>query len=713
MTEQPPSPSAPKLLPSLAANPILSSWIRILPEGHVTVSPGKVEIGQGIVTALAQIAADELDVELARVQMVRASTAGSPNEGVTSGSLSVQQSGRAIRQACAEIRQIFLAAAADRLGVEASVLEVADGIISGPGNISTSYWELAGEVSLDRHATPGAVPKASARRSVAGHSVQRLDIPDKVFAHPRFIQDSPLPGMLHGRVLRPEFSGAPLVELKEDGARKIAGLVAIVRDGNFAGVVSETEAGAEAALGALRKGATWASRETLPDEDGLAEWLKLQPAELAIIASKKAPSPAAKKHTIRRQYTRPYLAHGSIAPSCAMAQWNGDRVRVWTHSQGVYLLRADLALVLKIPVENITVEHMEGAGCYGHNAADDVALDAVLLAKAAGSRPVRVQWSRTDEMTHAPFGAAMTIEIEADLDAQDEIVDWRHSIWGNGHTARPGRADLPALLAATELAKPFPRAIATNPAQASGGGADRNSIPLYDFPSWQIESHRLTTMPIRTSALRTLGAQGNVFAIESFLDELAAERGEDPVVFRLRHLSDQRAQDVISAVAKRANWKPARRDGIGYGLGFVRYKNTGAYCAVIAEVEGADDISVKRLTIAVDVGEAINPDGVINQIEGGAIQATSWVLKERVRFDHARITSNSWTEYPILRFSEVPVVQVEVMSRPDIEPVGAGEAAHGPVTAAIANAVFDALGLRVRHLPITRERLIAAMELAS
>ncbi|MGD0847104.1 molybdopterin cofactor-binding domain-containing protein, partial [Bradyrhizobium sp.] len=260
-----------------------------------------------------------------------------------------------------------------------------------------------------------------------------------------------------------------------------------------------------------------------------------------------------------------------------------------------------------------------------------------------------------------------------------------------------------------------PRMISTNPPQANGGGGDRNSIPLYDFPSWRIESHRLLTMPVRTSALRTLGAQGNVFAIESFLDEVAAERNEDPVAFRLRHLSDLRAQDVIRAAAKRANWKPAPRDGTGYGIGFARYKNTGAYCAVVAQIEGAEDISVKRLTIAVDVGEAINPeainpDGVINQIEGGAIQATSWVLKERVRFDATRITSNSWTEYPILRFSEVPQVEVEVMARPDMEPLGAGEAAHGPVSAAIANAVFDALGVRVRNLPITRDNLIAAME---
>jgi nicotinate dehydrogenase subunit B len=712
MTDAAPS-SAPKLPVSLAANPVLSSWIRFSPEGQVVVSPGKVEIGQGIVTALAQIAADELDVEISRVQMVRASTAASPNEGVTSGSLSVQQSGRAIRQVCAEVRRIFLAAASDRLGVGIDALEISDGTISGPGNVRTSYWELAGEVPLDRDATPGATPKSSTQRTLAGNSVQRVDIPDKVFGHPRFIHDSALPGMLHGRVLRSELSAAKLVELPEHGARTVAGLVAIMRDGNFAGIVSETEAGAEAALKALRKGAAWSSDETLPDEDRLAEWLKAQPVESTVIEQRTASQPSEKKRTIRQQYTRPYLAHGSIAPSCAMAQWTGDRVHVWTHSQGVYLLRADLALVLKLPLENITVEHMEGAGCYGHNAADDVALDAVLLAQAAGGRPVRVQWSRADEMSHAPFGAAMAIEIEADLDAQNEIIGWRHSIWSNGHAARPGRATQPALLAATELANPFPRMISTNPPQANGGGGDRNSIPLYDFPSWTIESHRLKTMPVRTSALRTLGAQGNVFAIESFLDELAAERGEDPVGFRLRHLSDSRAQDVIKSAAGRANWKPEKRSGVGYGLGFARYKNTGAYCAVVAEVEGAQDISVKRLTIAVDVGEAINPDGVINQIEGGAIQATSWALKERVRFDRQRIISNSWTAYPILRFSEVPEVQVEVIQRPDREPLGAGEAAHGPVTAAIANAVFDALGVRVRNLPITRDSLIAAMELTS
>lgn len=706
-----PSP-APKLPVSLAANPRLSSWVRFTGEGRVAISPGKVEIGQGIVTALAQIAADELDIDIARVEMIRASTAASPNEGVTSGSLSIQQSGRALRHACAEVRQRFLTAASERLGVDADLLDVDDGTISGPGNVRTSYWELADEVSLDQEATAGTAAKSAATRALAGHSVQRIDIPDKVLARPRFIHDRMLPGLVHGRVLRPDVSGAKLTKLDEEAARSVPGLVAIVRDGGFAGVVADSEAAAESALKILRKGATWSAGAALPDENDLAGFLRSQPVETDIIDTRTAATPGPAQ-TLRRQYTRPYIAHGSIAPSCAMAQWDGACVHVWTHSQGVYLLRADLAIVLKLPAENIVVEHMEGAGCYGHNAADDVALDAVLLAKAAGGRPVRVQWSRHDEMSHAPFGAAMAIEIEADLDADNEIVGWRHAIWSNGHAARPGRAAQPALLAATEIANPYPPMISTNPPAANGGGGDRNSVPLYDLPAWTITSHRLLTMPVRTSALRTLGAQGNVFAIESLLDEIAALRGEDPIAFRLRHLRDERAKDVIRAAARRAAWKPQKQSGIGHGVGFARYKNMGAYCAAIAEIEGTDDIRVKRLTLAVDVGEAINPDGVINQIEGGAIQATSWVLKERVRFDRTRIISTSWTDYPILTFSEVPDIDVEIIQRPEIEPVGAGEAAHGPVTAAIANAVFDCLGVRVRDLPITRDRIIAAAELAS
>ncbi len=461
----------------------------------------------------------------------------------------------------------------------------------------------------------------------------------------------------------------------------------------------------------MRKGAVWGPGEALPDETDLAAWLKSQPAETTTVDERKAAAPAQVARTVRRQYSRPFIAHASMAPSCAIAQWtDADKVHVWSHCQGVYGLRIDLSLALRLPQENIVVQHLEGAGCYGHNGADDVAFDAVLLARAAGGRPVRMQWSREDELAWSPMGAAMAVEIEADLDARGEIVGWRGEVWSNGHVSRAGRAPIPTVLAASQLAKPFDRFIAFNPPMANGGGAERNAVPLYDLPALNVRCHRLLTMPIRTSALRTLGAFANVYAIESFMDELATERGEDPLAFRLRHLKDHRARAVLEAAARRAGWSQrTKRDGIGHGIGFGRYKNFSTYCAVVAEVESAADIRVRRLVVAVDVGEVINPDGVANQMEGGAIQATSWTLKEAVRFDSTRITSDTWETYPILRFSEVPAVDVEIISRPEEKAIGAGEAAHGPTAAAIGNAVFAALGVRVRDLPITRDRIVAAM----
>ena len=694
---------------SLETNRRLSQWLRIRPDGIVEVFSGKVEIGQGILTAVAQIVADELDVDLARVRMIAASTAMSPNEGVTSGSLSVEHSGSALRYACAEARAIYLDAAAQRLGVDASSLSVQGGTIAGPGNLRTSYWELAEEGLLDREATAKVAPKPASARRVAGAPAARLDIPDKVFGRPRFIQELVLPGMLHARVLRPPSPGATLSALDDTEAKQMPGVVAVVRDGTFAGVVAETEDAARAAVTRLGRSATWQQGEPLPDEGNLRAWLKSQPVETTPINTRDA-AVAETVRTLRHEYSRPFVAHASMAPSCAIAQWSNTGLHVWTHSQGVYNLRVDLGLVFALPPESIVVEHVEGSGCYGQNGADDVGLEAALLARAIKGRPVSLLWSREDEMAWAPFGAAQAIDLEADLDAQGEIVGWRHDVWGNGHVSRPGRAKTPTLLAASQLAQPFPRAIATNPPLAGGGGAERNATPPYDFPTWKITNHRLLTMPIRTSSLRTLGAFANVFAIESFMDELAVERGEDPVAFRLRHLKDARARAVIEAAATRARWSSwKKREGAGHGIAFSRYKGFGAYCAVVAEVEGEADIRVHRLVLAVDVGEVINPDGVENQMEGGAIQATSWVLKEAVRFDRTRITSDTWETYPILRFSEVPAVEVEIIARPEEKTLGAGEAAHGPVAAAIANAVFDALGVRVRDLPITRERIVAAM----
>ena len=698
---------------SLQTNPRLSQWLRFRPDGIVEVASGKVEIGQGILTAIAQIVADELDVELSRVRMVPATTAASPNEGVTSGSLSIQQSGVALRYACAEARAIHLDAAAQRLGVGVQSLQVRDGEIAGPGNLRTSYWELAENATggglLDRDATARIAPKPASARRLAGAAAQRFDIPDKVFGRPRFVHDLTLPGLLHGRVLRLPSPGATLAALDETGAWAVPGVVAVARDGSFAGVVAETEDATLAGLKALAAAAAWLPGDALPDEGQLPAWIRSQPVETTPVDTREAPAPRRVARTVRRAYTRPFLAHASMAPSCAVARWSDGGVRIWTHSQGIYNLRADLQLIFALPPERIVVEHAEGAGCYGQNGADDAALEAALLARAVEGRPVRLLWSREDELAWSPMGAAQLVDIEADLDEAGEIVGWRHDVWGNGHVSRPGRGTSPTLQAATLLAKPFPRPIAVNPPLAGGGGSERNATPGYDFPAWRIRNHRLLTMPIRTSSLRTLGAFANVFAIESFMDELAAERGEDPLAFRLRHLKDTRARAVVEAAAQRAGWAGwQKREGAGHGLGFARYKGFGAYCAAVAEVETDPDIRVRRLVLAVDVGEAINPDGVANQMEGGAIQATSWVLKEAVRFDRSRITSDTWETYPILRFSEVPAVEVEIVARPEEKPLGAGEAAHGPVAGAIANAVCDALGVRVRDLPITRERIVAA-----
>jgi CO/xanthine dehydrogenase Mo-binding subunit len=695
---------------SLKANPRLGQWLRVDPSGCIEIAPGKVEIGQGILTALAQIAADELDVSLARIRLKPANTAESPNEGVTAGSLSIQDSGSAIRHVCAEVRSLSIAAAAARLGVPVSELAVEDGQIRGPGNLATSYWELADDIDLDRDATPGNRAKLPAARKIAGASTARIDLPAKVFGQKRFIHDTLYAGVLHGRVIRPAGPAARLLSLDEQAASKISGVVAVIHDGSFIGVVAESELAAVRARDALAKTAKWSDDAQLPDIHGLADWIKSRPLETIVIAEKPAATEIKPAKTIRREFTRPYTAHASIGTSCAVAKWQDGKLNVWTHCQGIYNLRADLALVFQMPQDDIVVEHREGAGCYGHNGADDVGLDAALLARAVPGRQVRVAWSREEELAWGPLSPAMAIAVEADLDDAGEIQQWRFDLWSNGHATRPGRGDLPTLLSGYHLEKAFPMVPGGNMPLAAGGGADRNAVPAYTYASQRITNHRLLEMPIRTSALRSLGAFANVFAIESMMDILAAEIGEDPVAFRLRHLEDARGRAVIEAAAARSNWgKVQREDGVGHGIGYAKYKNLGAWCAVVAEVECGRDIRVRKLTIAVDVGEVINPDGVINQIEGGAIQATSHALKEAVTFDRQRITSDSWETYPILKFSEIPAVDVEIINRPGERPLGAGEGAHGPTVAAIANAIADAMGVRIYDLPLTADRLIAAI----
>jgi len=704
----------PDLPESVAANPILGNWVRIRSEGIVEVRSGKVELGQGVLTALAQIAAEELDVDIARVQMIGAATDLSPDEGFTAGSRSIQQSGAALRQVCAEARAIYVDVAAAKLAVAPDELEVSDGQINGrndPDGLVTSYWELADDALLDRAATGAATPKPESDYAVVGTDVARLDLPDKLTGRPRYVHDLTLDGQVYGRVVRPPSRGARLLDVDAGPTRALPGVITVVRDGEFVAVVAEREEVAVRAAERLRRDASWDERPTLPDENDLAGYLVSAHADSSLLASKEAVTPARSARSHSARYHRPYLAHGSIGPSAAAALTHTDgRLEVWTHSQGVHVLRRELAAALGLSVDRVVVRHVEGAGCYGHNGADDAAMDAALLSQSLPGRPVHLVWSRADELAWAPFGPAAVVEIAADCGDDGAVLDWRHEIWSGSYMGRPGTTPTTPFLAASDRAGGEPIRAGGEPPVEFGGGTARNAVPGYDFPAYRVINHLVTEMPLRTSALRSLGAFVNVFAAESFMDELASAASRDPVEFRLAHVTDPRGRAVLQAAAARAGWLEwTPRDAVGRGIGYAQYKNAAAYCAVVAEVEATDEVRVRRLTIAVDAGLVINPDGAANQIEGGAVQATSWTLKERVRFDRLNVTSDSWETYPILRFSEVPAIDVEFVAGQGNPPLGTGECAQGPTAAAIANAVYDALGVRVRSLPLTAEQLIAAI----
>jgi CO/xanthine dehydrogenase Mo-binding subunit len=700
----------PKLPGSLHVNRRLDRWLRLLPEGVVLLTPGKVELGQGILTALAQIAAEELDVALPRIRVQAASTPagdlpGSPDEAVTSGSLSVQESGMAVRHACAEARGIFLSVVAQRSGVSRDAIAVRDGDFVAPdGRVLGSYWSLAGSELLAVEATPDVAAKPASARRVAGTASARIDLPEKVFGAPRFIHDLLLPGMLHARMVRPAARGARLLALRE-GA--LPGGARVFCDGSVLAVVAAEEHHAEAAAQRVAARAEWQGRDTLPEESTLEAWLRDAPAERSVVLEREAATPDAARR-ITRSFFRPFVAHASIGTCCAIARWDGDAVRIWTHSQGIYNLRSDLAKALRMPAEQILVQHVEGAGCYGHNGADDVALDAALVARAHPGMPVRVLWSRAEELGWAPVSPAMLVDVTAEADADGTLLRWEHHVTSNGHSGRPGRGQHPTLLAAAMLAEPFPVPLSINPPLAGGGGAQRNAVPQYRVPALKVGMSQLGVMPMRVSALRGLGALINVWAIESVMDEMAGE--EDRLAHRLRHLEDARARDVLSRAAEMAGWAGREpREGIGMGLAVARYKGTGAWCAAVAEIDAAERVFCRRLWLAADVGEVINPDGTLNQIEGGAIQATSLCLLEAVRHDARNVTSDSWETYPILRFPEVPRVHAEIIARPEAPPLGAGECSMGPVVAAIANAIADALSVRVAHWPFTPENIAKAM----
>jgi CO/xanthine dehydrogenase Mo-binding subunit len=729
--------TTPSLLPgSLHTNRRLSQWLTFLPDGRVQVMSGKVEIGQGILHALVQIAALELGLPVQAMEAVPASTAFSPNEAVTSGSLSVQDSGTAVRHACRQARALFVAHVAEKFGLLPSDIRVVEGIFMYGSRSLCGYGDVCGDVSLDREALPeDAFPATSTATTVEAshaqtHSISRPDLWRKFLGHADFIQDLELPGLLHGRMVRPPNLQATLNETAwaqaAQRAQAMPNVKGVYRDGLQIGVLAHSEAAAvqaaEQLIDDLANAQAWTAPPVLPDLDHLQDWLRQSPLQTSTVypaGDEWTKARAQTVQTLQADYNRGYVQHASMSPSCALALWQGDALQVWSHSQGIFNLRRDLALAFSCVPEQVTVQHVQGAGCYGHNGADDVAFDAAWLARFADGQPVRVLWSRHDEMAWSPLGPAMSVRLQAGLDAQQGLTFWQHTVWSQGHGTRPGRQATPALLGSWLTAKAFPVLMAENAAMSVGGGSERNAGPPYNLPALEVINHRVMDMPMRVSALRALGAHVNVFAAESFMDEVAFAAGQDPLAMRLAYLQDSRARAVLQQAAAESNW--AQRDDAknaatstdgewGLGLAFARYKNTGAYCAVAAEVVVAERVHLKRLWVVADLGQVVDADGAINQLEGGAIQAASWTLLEAAKFDRQRLLSVDWEQYPILRFDDVPAVSVALIDTGEHASLGAGEASLGPCAAAIGNAVFHALGVRVRDMPMTPEQIVKSID---
>jgi len=705
--------SGPKLPGSLADNPNLDSWIRIGANGQVTVYTGKVELGQGISTAILQVACEQLRMAPANVTIETADTIEAPNEGYTAGSNSMANSGTAMLHAAAQVRNILRGWAAEDMGVDVDQVEVDNGSVAGPGGQSIGFGELVSGRSLEIEAKPQSDLLDPSEHRIMGQSLPRLDIPPKVTGGEAYLHDIRMDGMGHARVVRPPSYGATLQDVDTSAAESVPGVVKIVRDGNYLAVVAEREYEAVLAMRALSEGATWNEPGGLPDQATIFEHIRSMQSEDTVVDKRGNGQMPGGDDLIEAEYTRPYTMHGAIGPSCAVAHMDGDTMKIWTHSQGVYPLRATLVKLLSMPAERIQLTHIDGSGCYGHNGADDVAADAALIARAVPGRPVRVLWMREDEHGWEPFGTAMISRARGKLGSDGKIEGWGYEVWSMPHATRPGGSP-DNLMPAWHIANSYgpPKGFNIPP---PSGGVERNAIPTYDLPNTHIVEHYIPEMPVRVSALRSLGGYMNVFSVESFTDEMAIAAEADPVEFRLRHVSDERARDVITMAAKEFGWDDAANlpRNRGRGFAYARYETTDAYTAVALEIEvepATGRIRVVRAVAADDSGDAVNPDGIKNQIEGGIIQSTSWTLYEEVTFDDTRITTRDWGSYPILRFDAVPdSIEVHVINRPGEPFLGTGEAAQGPTAAAIANALFDATGLRLRNLPFRPDRVREAL----
>lgn len=689
---------------SLKRQPRIDAWLEVLADGRVRVLTGKMELGQGIRTAMAQVAAEELDLDIAMVEVHLAETGRTPNEGYTAGSGSMENSAMSVRYAAAAARQKLLEMAARRWNRKAQQLSLANGRITYNNSRETiTFAELLNGAQLEEEVKLPIRLKAKNSYRYVGKAVPRTDIERMVQGEPVYVQDIRLKDMVHARVVRPPAYLAKLKAFDEQGfAAKMPDLLKVVINGSFLAVIARDEFQAVQARQLAMDYAQWSETPSLPYEQDLESHIRQLPARSQSVKNQGSMSAfdLADGHTLKASYFKPYQMHGSIGPSCAVALFTDGMLHVWTHTQGVYPLRDALAKMLHMSPDKVHLIGVPGSGCYGHNGADDVAADAALAAVALPGRPVRLQWMREDEHAWEPYGTAMRMEAEARLDTSGKISHWRYALWSDSHSSRPG-GNPGNLLAARYLPQPFEQ-----PGSGYSGGAYRNSEPYYTIPNLKIDAHFFEG-PLRVSALRSLGAYANIFAIESFMDELSVKAGKDPIAFRIMHSTDERSIAVLRRLKEMIrSVKAGPQEGIG--VAFSRYKNVASYCAVAAKVavdKASGEVKVQQMWAVLDAGEVINLDGIINQTEGGMIQSASWTLKEEVHFDAQHVTSRDWTSYPIVRYSDVPLVEVAVIDRPEEEPLGAGEAAQGPTAAAIVNAIYRASGKRVRHLPVKAQVL--------
>src|SRR6266446_10909043 len=559
--------SASLTLPALlASNPRLDQWVGFSTRGRVTVSTGRVEIGQGVLTAMLQIAAEELDVAPERILLQTGDTDLTPNEGYTAGSQSIQFGGVALRMACADVRALFLDHAAANFGYTRADLAVRDGAITLRGEpTGHDYWSLAAAVDLRRDATGQALTKSVRDYSVVGQSAPRVDLAAKVFGEPVFAHDMVFDGMVHARVVRQPRRGAVIASIDEAALRRAAkGPIEIVRHGNFLAILGMDETVVEAVAATAPTHVAWDGVDPINPYQEEARWLLQQPSIDRTIGPPppSEPTPGMTRH--EATYTRMHVAHASVAPSCGLALYRDGRLTVWTHSQGVYPLRDALARTLKLDPAAITVKHVQGPGCYGHNGADDAAADAAVIAFHKPGKSVKVRWRREEEFGFEPVSPAMVVTAQALLDEASKPADWTTEIWSGRHSSRPGGGG--NLLAAEALPDPPPPPPAFEAPSPPGAGT-RNGEPLYDFPAKRIVHHLIAETPVRTSSLRGLGATLNVFAIESFMDELAERAGKDPVAYRLSVLPDARARAVVEHAARLCNWEAGTPPGTGRGRG--------------------------------------------------------------------------------------------------------------------------------------------------